>query len=81
VILGKNDSHLIIGGDSVIGEEFSLFWIDGNINFCATTRRGCRMNVNRPYVDLGVADWSSLNSACYRSVVFLAGPSGAAQCD
>ena len=39
------------------------------------------MNVNRPYVDLGVADWSSLNSAYYRSVVFLAGRSGAAQCD
>lgn len=79
--MGKNDSHLIIGGDSVIGEALSSFWADGNINFCATTRRNCRMNVNRPYVDLGVADWSSLNSAYYRSVVFLAGRSGAAQCD
>ena len=81
MIVGKKNSHLIIGGDSVIGEALSSFWTHSNINFFATTRRNRLANVNRPYIDLSVDDWSSLNSACYRSVVFLAGRSGAAQCD
>ena len=70
MIVGKKNSHLIIGGDSVIGEALSSFWADCNINFFATLRRNWLAKLNRPYIDLSVDDWSSLNSACYRSVVF-----------
>ena len=70
MIVGKKNSHLIIGGDSVIGEALSSFWTHSNINFFATTRRNWLAKLNRSYIDLSVHDWSSLNSACYRSVGF-----------
>ncbi|MHC8865803.1 sugar nucleotide-binding protein [Arenicellales bacterium IMCC57338] len=78
--MGAKNSHLIVGGDSVIGEALSSFWAHCNVDFFATTRRKSRRNVNCPYIDLSIEDWSSLDSSCYRSVVFLAGRSGTAQC-
>ena len=71
--------RLIVGGDSAIGRNLSLYWTQNNTAHHSSSRAPGKISQYRPYLDLGKDIYLS-NVAGYSSAVLCAGISHLKEC-
>ena len=64
--------HLIVGGDSIIGQHIRTCWEKKKIPFLSTTRVKDRVSKERPFIDLEKNIWDLPEGQRFDSVVFCA---------
>ena len=64
--------YLIVGGDSAIGKELSLYLKTKKIPHCSSTRQFKLISEYRPYIDLAKNEWKDLDKYNFDAVVFCA---------
>ena len=74
--------HLIVGGDSVIGQALAKYWRRKGIVFHSSTRKKKLVSENRPFINIESGNFQNLNRTYnYDTVILCAAISKLSECE